>query len=426
MNPIGIHIVFNLILLSILFVLSLCESTIIMLKSDYIDSEINEGNYSFVIIKKILKKSELFKDTVNFSRILLLTISCIVFFNSFLTNSFINNSALNTTTISFIYLCYFILSIIIIFYLPKHASIKYSTQLIKYLFLFINVFYIILYPIACVVNKITMLLNTVFHTSISQNESYTEEEIRMMMDISAEKGTIQNEEKQMIDNIFEFNNITAEDIMTHRTDVIAIEINCSNEEIIEIIKSSGLSRFPIYENEIDNIVGILSSRKFLLNLHSYPQKPIRDILYKPFIVPLTIQADMLFKKMQKTKNHIALIVDEYGGFNGLVTLEDLLEEIVGNIYDENDLYIESDIIRLNKNLWKVIGSVELETINENLSVNIPLSEDYDTLNGLVIDTLAYIPEDNTKFEVDIYGIHIQVISFIDKRIVNALISKIQN
>lgn len=425
LEPIGVQLLVSLIFLFISFVFSLADGAIISLKSENIESEIKNGNYSYILIRKLLSKPDLFNYTVNFAHLLCLLVACIIFHNNII-QLFVNidNTFLNFLCRFMILFVFFFLSVILTIYIPRHIAIKHNKNLISFLSLFVYMFYIILLPISNLIRIISNVLDHTFNLSKAENESFTEEEIRMMMDISAEKGAIQNEEREMIDNIFEFNNITAEDIMTHRTDVVAIDIDDNNDDIIETISSSGFSRFPVYDGEIDNIIGILSSRKFLLNLHSYPQKPIKEILYKPYIVPVTIQADLLFKKMQKSKNHIALTVDEYGGFNGIVTMEDLLEEIVGNIYDENDIQIESDIVRLNKNLWKVIGSAELEAINSALSVDIPLSEDYDTLNGLVIDALSYIPEDGAKFAIDTNGLHIQVVSFKDKRITSALISKI--
>jgi putative hemolysin len=155
----------------------------------------------------------------------------------------------------------------------------------------------------------------------------TEEEIRMMVDIGEEKGAIETNEREMIENIFEFNNSSAEDVMIHRTDVAAIWISDTPETIVSTILETGLSRFPVYDEDIDDVIGILYTRDYLLNEHATPPKPLRELLREAYFVPETVQADVLFRDMQRRKTHMAIVVDEYGGMSGIVTLEDLLEEI---------------------------------------------------------------------------------------------------
>ena len=140
----------------------------------------------------------------------------------------------------------------------------------------------------------------------------------------------------MIENIFEFNNITAADVMVHRTEMTAVNIADTVDTILQTIKETGFSRFPVYEDNIDNIVGILSTRNFLLNVCSDNPKKLKELTYEPYFVPESVRADALFSDMQSKNCHMVVVLDEYGGTSGLVTMEDLLEEIVGNIYDETD------------------------------------------------------------------------------------------
>ena len=250
----------------------------------------------------------------------------------------------------------------------------------------------------------------------------TEEEIRLMVDIGGEKGTIQEDEREMIENIFEFNNITAEYVMVHRMDVVAIHVEDTFEEIIQTIRESGLSRFPVYDEDIDDIIGILNTRDFLMNAHDEHQKTLRELLRPSYLVPETVQADVLFRNMQKQKVHMAVVVDEYGGMSGIVTMEDLLEEIVGNIYDEFDPSEENEVVKIGDNLWRCDGSVDLETLAEALDVELPLDEEYDTLGGMVFSCFNTIPEDGSTPEVDIHGLHIQVEEIADHRLEKALVS----
>ncbi len=257
------------------------------------------------------------------------------------------------------------------------------------------------------------------------SEEVTEEEIRMLVDIGSEKGAIEEEERNMIENIFEFNNMTAADVMVHRIDVVSLHVGDSNDEILSTIRETGLSRFPVYDADIDDIVGVLNTRDFLLNAASENQKPMRELLRSAYLVPETVAADTLFSNMQKQKIHLAVVVDEYGGMSGIVTMEDLLEEIVGNIYDEFDPSEDNTVEKLEDNLWRVSGTVDLETLSDAIDMALPLEEEYDTLGGLVFSTFSCIPEDGSTPEVTVAGLKVQVEEIRDHRIEKALISKLE-
>ena len=252
----------------------------------------------------------------------------------------------------------------------------------------------------------------------------TEEEIRMMVDIGEEKGAIETNEREMIENIFEFNNSSAEDVMIHRTDVASIWIQDPPETIIKTILDTGLSRFPVYEDDIDDVIGILYTRDYLLNEHANPPKPMRDLLREAYFVPETVQADVLFREMQRRKTHMAIVVDEYGGMSGIVTLEDLLEEIVGSIYDEFDPAARQEITPVGENQWRVAGTVDLETLSDALDITLPLEDEYDTLGGLVFNQLTTIPQDGSHPEVTVCGLHIYVEELLDHRVETAIVTKL--
>ena len=255
-------------------------------------------------------------------------------------------------------------------------------------------------------------------------DEVTEEEIRLMVDMGGESGAIEQDERAMIENIFEFNNTTAADVMVHRMDVVALHVGDSNEEILKTIRESGLSRFPVYDTDIDDIIGILNTRDFLLNAQMEHPRTVRQLLRSAYMVPETVPADTLFSNMQKQKVHLAVVVDEYGGMSGIVTMEDLLEEIVGNIYDEFDPKEDNEIEKLGDNLWRVNGTVDLETLSETLGVELPLDQEYDTLGGMVFSSFSSIPEEGSTPAVTMYGLHIQVESICDHRVEKALVSKV--
>ena len=258
----------------------------------------------------------------------------------------------------------------------------------------------------------------------ADEEEVSEDEIRMMVDLGEERGTIEANEKELIDNIFEFNNTTAEDVMVHRTDMVMIWADDPADEILRTIQDSGMSRFPVCEEDADDIIGLLNTRDYLLNAQLAHPKSLRELLRPAYFVPESVRTDVLFRDMQSKKVHMAIVVDEYGGTSGLVTMEDLLEEIVGNIYDEFDPQEEQVIEQLEVNLWRISGSCELDQVAEALNMEFPEDEESDTLGGLVFAQLSAIPEDGSQVAVDTCGLHIQVQNFTDRRVEWALVSKL--
>ena len=259
-----------------------------------------------------------------------------------------------------------------------------------------------------------------------EEEAVSEDEIRMMIDIGEEKGTIESEEREMIDNIFEFNNITAGDLMVHRKDMTVIWENDTPEAIYKTIVESGFSRFPVCGEDTDDVLGILLTREYLLNAYNGSPKAIRELLSPVHFVPETVHADALFRDMQQKKIHLSIVVDEYGGTAGLVTLEDLLEEIVGNIYDETDEAEISDITPLGENLWRVSGNCDLEDLGEVIGLSFEDDPDagYTTLGGLIFSQLTQIPEDGNTPEVVTNTLRIQVEQILNHRVEWALVSKL--
>ena len=260
----------------------------------------------------------------------------------------------------------------------------------------------------------------------AQIEEISEDEILLMVGEGEETGAIDQEEKELIENIFEFDDTTAEDVMVHRTDMEVIWLDDSDDEIVNTIRESGLSRFPVCGEDVDDIVGILNTREYLLNARLPQPKPLREILRPAFFVPESVKADALMRDMQKQKVHMAIVVDEYGGTSGLLTLEDLLEELVGEIYDEFDEVEEQEITALGNDRWRIAGTVTLEDMAEALDLDIPEEDEdeYETLGGLVFGQLAVIPEDGTKPRVTALGLEIQVEEIADHRIEWATVRKL--
>lgn len=257
------------------------------------------------------------------------------------------------------------------------------------------------------------------------NKRVSEEDIRQMVDMGEEKGEIEKEEKELIENVFEFNNSTAADVMIHRTDVVMLWVDDPPEEIMETIRTSGLTRFPVYEEDTDDIIGILNTREYLLNAQLPEPKPLRELLREAYFVPETVRTDVLFRDMQSRKIHFAVVVDEYGGTSGIITMEDLIEELVGNIYDEFDPQDEQEIVPLGENLWRISGGASLEEVAQALDLTFPEDEEAETLGGLVFAKLDVIPADGTHPTVETDGLHIQVEQLNDRRVEWAKVSKLE-
>ncbi len=230
----------------------------------------------------------------------------------------------------------------------------------------------------------------------ADEENVTEEEIRMMVDVGGEKGVIEDTQKEMINNIFEFDDLDAGDIMTHRTEMTAIEVSRSLEEVAELAVENGYSRIPVFEEDPDSIVGVLYAKDLLKYVgQTLPRDlTISKVMRKALYVPETQSCGDLFNAMNESRTQFAVVVDEYGGTAGIVTLEDVLESIVGNIQDEYDDE-EEEITKIDETTFTIDGTTDLDEVTELVKVELP-EGDYDTLGGFVISLLGYLPSETDK------------------------------
>lgn len=249
----------------------------------------------------------------------------------------------------------------------------------------------------------------------SDEETVTEEEIRMMVDVGQEKGVIEDTQKEMIDNIFEFDDIDVSDIMTHRTDMYAVEANDSLQDVIDISVEQGYSRIPVYDDDPDNIIGIAYIKDLIQYIgKSLPENGLRSIMRKAYYVPESKKCGQLFKEMSESHVQMAIVVDEYGGTAGLVTLEDLLESIVGNIQDEYDNEDE-EISRIDDATFTIDGTTDIEEVGDLIGVTFP-EGDYDTLGGYIISRLGFLPSDGEMNSLEFENFRFTVLSVEDRRI----------
>lgn len=248
-------------------------------------------------------------------------------------------------------------------------------------------------------------------------ERVTEEEIRMMVDVGNEKGVIEQSEKDMIDNIFEFDDRTAGDVMTHRTELLAIDVEDKISDILPVAMERGFSRIPVYEGDIDNIVGILYV-KDMLNLigdSNFDSVSLRSLMRDAMYVPESNSCGELLRSFKEQKVQMAIVVDEYGGTSGVVTMEDLLEAIVGNIQDEYDNE-EEEVQKVGDTAYHFDGSISLEDVEKIMDVHFNEDTDYDTLSGLITDLIGRIPNDGEHPSLQVGNVLFSVLNVSDRRI----------
>ena len=318
-----------------------------------------------------------------------------------------------------------LVSLILAGAIPCHLGAHFRGPLLDAIAPVADVTMTVLSPVTRLCMTLGALVLKPFHIKPADaGDAVTEEDIMQMVDIGEEKGAIESDEREMIENIFEFNNMNAGDCMIHRKDITAIDIDSTDAQILETIRQSGLSRFPVYEGSIDNVLGILTTRDYLLSRAEGRNVPLRALVRPAHFVPESVRTDVLFQEMQSRKQHMAIVVDEYGGTSGLITLEDLLEEIVGNIYDEFDPKEEPEITRLSDGRWRISGSAELDSVAEALDIHLPDDLEYDTLGGLVFSRLTEIPSDGKHPVVECFGLRISVEQIADRRVEWAIVEKI--
>ena len=255
---------------------------------------------------------------------------------------------------------------------------------------------------------------------LKKDSSDNVEEIMTMVNESHEQGVIQANEAEMITNIFELGEKDAKDIMTHRKNIDAVDGNMTLNEAVKFVLEQNNSRFPVYVDDFDNIVGILYLKDTMIirEKHEYDEwkiKDIPDLLREAHFIPETKNISSLFKEMQSKKIHMGIVVDEYGQTSGLITMEDILEEIVGNIFDEYDEE-ENNIVYVGNNTYNIKGYTAIEDIEDELGIKFTNEDDYDTISGLLISKIERIPQEDEHPEIELDGYNFKVLKVEEKMI----------
>ncbi len=406
------------------------EIAFISLNDMKIEKEAKEGNKKAKAIRKMIKNPSKFLATIQIGITLAGFLSSAFASDAFaddlapiLANIFPMFSVVVWEKISIIIITMILSYFTLVFgeLVPKRIAMKYYEKLA---YASIGIIRFISVCTALLVKLLTFateIVSNIFGVSEEEEEVVTEEEIRMMIDVSEQKGSINKDEKEMIENVFEFNDRVVSEIMIPRTEIYALDINMSiSDAIEEIISDNRFSRIPVYEDTIDKIKGIVYVKDIVTCLKNKRIK-IKNLVKEAFYIPETSHINDVFKELRKSKKQIAIVVDEYGGTAGLVTMEDILEELVGEIYDEYDV-VEKKYEQLSEKEYLIDGELTIYEIEKILDVEIPEGE-YDTLSGYLVHLLNRIPNKDEDIEIETDDVIYSVEKCMDNKITKVLAIK---
>ena len=308
---------------------------------------------------------------------------------------------------------------------PKVVAKAYSTHISNAVIKLVYMLSKLFLPISKILMVVSKLIARIFGVKIDEIAFLiTEEEIKSVVSVGEEEGVIEEKEKKMIHSIFEFTDTTVKEIMIPRTTVFAVEASKTLEEIWDVITGNGYSRIPVYEEGIDNIIGVFYIKDiFNVIRDGKLNMQVKSFIREAYFVPETKALVEMLEEFKKKHIHMAIVLDEYGGTSGIITIEDLIEEIVGDINDEFDIEHDEEIKKVADNKYIIDAMLDVEFLNEELSIDLPVSEDYDSLGGYIYSVLGRVPLEKDTITHDNGKVEIRVLEVDNRRIVKALIIK---
>ena len=420
----------KIILLAILTLLNAffaaAEIAFISLNDAKIDVQAKEGNKKAKKIKSMLENPSKFLATIQIGITLAGFLSSAFASEAFasqlapILHDLIPNVSIGVWNSISIIIITIILSYFTLIFgelVPKRIAMKYCEKIAFASIGVIKTISVITAPFVKFLTFSTNIVSKLFGVSSNEEETVTEEEIRMMVDVGKEKGTIDQEESEMINNVFEFNDTVVTEIMVTRKEIYALDMNLSIAKVLEEITDNDnfrYSRIPVYEDNIDQIKGIVYIKDILLSTRNKSVK-IKNLIKDAYYVPETKPVNELFDELRKNRKQIAIVVDEYGGTAGIVTMEDILEEIVGEIYDEYDI-VEKIYEKIDDNTYMLSGSMNVSEVEKILDIEIP-EGDYDTISGYLLEEIGRIPDDKEKVVVETKDVTYKIEKVKEKRII---------
>lgn len=417
-----------LILLNAYFAAS--EIAFISLNDAKIEKQAKEGNKKAKQIYKMLKNPSKFLATIQIGITLAGFLS-----SAFASDAFADKLApmLNNLlpmlgtdtwrTISIILITILLSFFTLVFgeLVPKRLAMKYYEKVSFGTIGVIRGISFITAPFVKLLTFLTNVISKIFGVKENEEEIVTEEEIKMMIDEGEEKGTIDQEEKELLNNVFEFNDTTASEIMTPRIDIFALKISQDLYEVLDELDDYKYSRIPVYEDTIDNIKGIILIKDILKDLRDKKKINIKKLIKEVHFVPESVPIDKLFRQLQRNKMQMAIVIDEYGGTAGLVTMEDILEELVGNIFDEHDEE-ELEYELIDENTYMVNGNISIGDLEKIIGIEIS-DGDYETLSGYLLGKLEELPPEGEETIIEDGKLTYKIEEYEDKRIKRVKICK---
>ena len=421
-----LQIVIIIILTGINAFFSSAEMAIVSLNKNKLKILIEDGNKKAILLDNLLKEPSKFLSTIQVGITLasfFASASAATGLSQFLSEALKPLKIPYSSQISMILITFILSYVTLVFgeLIPKRIALRNSENIALSSVGVIVFISTIFSPFVKFLTFSTNLVLTILRMKEDNiEEKVSKEELRSLVEVGKEHGVINESEQEMIENIIEFDEKIAREIMIPRTKVFLIDKNISIHELFENKEIEKYSRIPVYENEADNIIGILMAKDLMIEAYKkgFDNIKISDLVQEAYFVPETKNVNELFNEMQLEKKHITILIDEYGGFSGIVTLEDLIEEVMGNIddeFDDEDLSIH----QISKNKYLVNGDVSLYDLNDNFHFELE-SKYYDTLSGILIENLGYIPEDNENIE----PITINGVIFKPQRVRNKKIEKV--
>ena len=430
-SPIGWLLLLQLIFISLNALFASAEIAVITMNDNKLAMLTAAGDKRALRLTKLTEQPAVFLSTIQVGITLINLLSSAVATENFsgrlvawLANLGLQipKPVLNTISIAVITLILTYFTVLLGELIPKRLAMKKAEQIALgmsgLIFTISKIFRPAVWAFTKSTNGILRLLGVNPHV---ENEENTEEEIRMMLDAGTVKGTIQPDEQDMIQNIFEFDDISAGEVMTHRTEVALLWLDETDEQWEQTIYGSRHSIYPICAESPDDIVGILYAKDYFRIKNKTRQEVMKIAVQPAWFVPETVRTDVLFRNMKKTRKHFAVVVDDYGGMSGIITMSDLLEQIVGDIDDNTSVPIESPLIeRLDSKTWRIQGTAQLDEVSKQLGVLLPV-EDYDTFGGFVFGLLGTIPSDGSTPELEEYGLTIRIKKIKERRLISAVV-----
>lgn len=369
-----------------LFILNLGEVAFIRMPDDLIEKEIEKGNYQAKRLKYYTENYRHYEIHKHMMSLFLFIVSMVTLY--VLLSSLPGSMFMTIAFMLLAYVCY----VVFFSHMPKRLGIRFYQKLAYFTYTpYIIIFYIF-YPMTLTIYYFSKLIAKILQLNPELTDrEMTEEQIRSIVTESSQSGVLDEEESEMIHNVFDFDDTEVYEVMTHRVDIEGLEVTMTADEIIKIIGEQRFTRYPVYKENLDTIIGTVHLKDLIPYLTG-KRKTIRlkSLMRKPYFIPESQKISDLLKEMQQTKNHIAIVLDEYGGTSGLVTFEDIIEEIVGTVsdeYDDDDI----EIHKLSDYMYHILGDVSIYDVDDLLDAGIDV-EAYDTLSGFMLDQLGHLPE----------------------------------